>query len=286
MSSLLDDLKKEYEKEMNEANNFEKELKGLEPLVKRFNSYAEKINQLGTNIVIHTEQLYDFPFSSHLTVKKGFLYAAEKTVEGQCNDTELEKTVRRSIRFDGSPIPVSVRIFDPTIRTNIILTVRDSSYYLLYRKAFCGNIILQTSREYKELPKSDDNFRVINDGIFKINPNSFSNEDIENVFGYLTFKRKTVAISQNAGKKITGAPCYIATLVYEDVLDKNVEDFRLFRDLYLARFSVGKVFILMYYRFSPMLVGKIGNNIFIKKFIRVVLDFVLHFIRLKMNNRK
>ncbi|MBO8131198.1 MAG: hypothetical protein H0Z29_06745 [Candidatus Marinimicrobia bacterium] len=214
------------------------------------------------------------------------MFAAEKTVQGQCDDPELEAAVRKSITFDGSPILVIIQIHDPTIRSNVILTVSDSSYYLLYRKAFSGNITIKTTREHREIPKSDNDFRVIDDGIFKINPDNFSDEDIENIFRYLVFKRKTLVLSQEAGRKVTGkTSCYIATLAYGNILNKNVEEFRLFRDVFLARSKVGRIFIPKYYRYSPILIDKVKYNACIKSTIKAILDCALHFIRF-LNKKK
>jgi Fe-S oxidoreductase len=61
--------------------------------------------------------------------------------------------------------------------------------------------------------------------------------------------------------------CYIATLVYKDIDHPRVEILRNFRDNFLIKSSMGRLFVYSYYKTSPKIV------IFLKK--RTVLQSVI-----------
>jgi hypothetical protein len=72
--------------------------------------------------------------------------------------------------------------------------------------------------------------------------------------------------------------CYIATMVYGDYDHPQVMALRHFRDLSLKTSPVGRLFVKIYYRFSPMLVRKLKNKKGINRFIRIVLDQLIKMI--------
>lgn len=70
--------------------------------------------------------------------------------------------------------------------------------------------------------------------------------------------------------------CYIATMAYGDYDHPQVMILRNFRDEKLANTIIGRLFIKLYYSFSPYLVQKLKNNSKINKIIRTGLDFIIN----------
>lgn len=62
--------------------------------------------------------------------------------------------------------------------------------------------------------------------------------------------------------------CFIATLCYGDYNCKQVLTFRHFRDNYLSKYILGKIFINIYYFISPIIVDLLKNRHNINLFIR------------------
>lgn len=69
--------------------------------------------------------------------------------------------------------------------------------------------------------------------------------------------------------------CFIATAVWGDPLAGEVEAFRSFRDLYLRTNSVGRRFIVQYYRFGPLVAALVGERPLLKSAARTVLTLLL-----------
>ena len=67
------------------------------------------------------------------------------------------------------------------------------------------------------------------------------------------------------GKYYTKQGCYIATCVYGSYDCPQVWVLRRFRDNYLDKTSIGKVFICLYYTVSPYLVKLFGNDKWFKR---------------------
>ena len=74
--------------------------------------------------------------------------------------------------------------------------------------------------------------------------------------------------TQNIKKK----RCYIATLVYGSYNCPEVWVLRRYRDFYLDKKFFGKLFIKFYYKVSPILIKKYGNNKKFNNFWRKKLD--------------
>lgn len=72
----------------------------------------------------------------------------------------------------------------------------------------------------------------------------------------------------NYQKKSSGG-CYIATACYGSYEATEVLKFREFRDNYLSKKVFGRIFIKIYYSFSPKLAKKLENYPKVNSFIRV-----------------
>ena len=73
--------------------------------------------------------------------------------------------------------------------------------------------------------------------------------------------------------------CYIATMVYGNYNHIQVLELRYFRDNVLMNYSLGKLFISLYYKYSPSLVIALEGNDIINKYIRIVLNLFIKLIR-------
>ena len=72
--------------------------------------------------------------------------------------------------------------------------------------------------------------------------------------------------------------CYIATMVYGEPDCAEVLALREFRDRFLARFWIGRVFIREYYKYSPAFVSRFRGCAWLHKLIRGCLDLFLKII--------
>lgn len=280
MSDLFEELQREEKGKIERESEFHKNYCQLNPLISRFDKYFEKISEFDLDIQLEKELLYDFPYKDNFSIKEGVLYASDKEIFGEYNDPELKKVFRKAVKFDGLPVGLKITISNPTIRTNIILTILGSSCLLLFRKAVSADVTFETSDDYNEITKNDDNFRVVNEGMYEIDPNKFSEEDIENSFRYLMLKNPTITLSEGVRKKITENPtCYIATLIYRDINSKNICELRHFRDNYLIHHKLGKYFIQIYYKYSHKVVDKYKNNFKIQLLTSTILNFLMPFVK-------
>lgn len=89
-------------------------------------------------------------------------------------------------------------------------------------------------------------------------------------------------ISNMSGQDSRSKNCYIATLVYEDIEHPKVEILRNFRDNKMSKFFFGKLFIKIYYKYSPILVEKLKYQLGIQKIVKYFLDI---FIKKISNNQ-
>ena len=72
--------------------------------------------------------------------------------------------------------------------------------------------------------------------------------------------------------------CYIATMAYGDYNSPQVIKLRAFRDSFLKKHLLGKLFISVYYRVSPILVTRLKNYEKINSIIRRFLNQFIKFI--------
>jgi hypothetical protein len=84
--------------------------------------------------------------------------------------------------------------------------------------------------------------------------------------------------AKQVGKTIGSATegCYIATMAYGDYNHPQVMELRKFRDQVLSKSFLGRNFIKIYYRFSPLLVEKLKNK---PKTNEIIRSFLNHLIK-------
>lgn len=79
--------------------------------------------------------------------------------------------------------------------------------------------------------------------------------------------------SSSTGKaSVSGGGCYIATCVYGSYDCSQVWRLRRYRDNYLDKSFLGRLFIKVYYSISPKLVKLFGNKEWFRKPIKRILD--------------
>lgn len=76
--------------------------------------------------------------------------------------------------------------------------------------------------------------------------------------------------------------CYIATAVYGDYNAPEVLTLRMFRDLVLKKYRIGRLFIKIYYALSPELAHKLKNNSFMNNKIKIILNKVVCWVNKKV----
>jgi len=65
--------------------------------------------------------------------------------------------------------------------------------------------------------------------------------------------------------------CFIATAVYGNTLDSNVILLKQFRDAYLLPSAFGRLFVHIYYNFSPPIADHLQSNHRISNIVRKVI---------------
>ena len=73
--------------------------------------------------------------------------------------------------------------------------------------------------------------------------------------------------------------CYIATMVYGDVDEPEVKILRGYRDRVLRKYALGRLFIEIYYRYSPSFVSRFRNSVNVNRIIKFVLDKIVEVVR-------
>ncbi len=90
------------------------------------------------------------------------------------------------------------------------------------------------------------------------------------VRAYAVLSDETVVYGNELSFQTSDA-CFIATAAYGSLLNKHVVLLRTFRDVYLKGNSPGRIFISLYYRFSPAIAEGIAQNEFLKQVVRICL---------------
>lgn len=87
--------------------------------------------------------------------------------------------------------------------------------------------------------------------------------------------------AKQVGKSISTATdgCYIATMAYGNYEHPQVMELRKFRDEFLRKTLLGRNFIKLYYKYSPVLVEKLKDKPKINFIIRTLLDQLIKIIR-------
>jgi hypothetical protein len=88
---------------------------------------------------------------------------------------------------------------------------------------------------------------------------------------------KDARATQEKSKASDG--CYIATMAYGDYEHPQVLELRKYRDEFLRRSYLGREFIKLYYKYSPLLVEKLKDKPKTNKMIRTILDKLIKKIR-------
>ena len=89
--------------------------------------------------------------------------------------------------------------------------------------------------------------------------------------------------SNYKGNGSNSSSCFVATMCYQDNDAYEVRVFRKWRDQVLKNKFLGKIFIKIYYRFSPKLCSKLENHPKIVSFLRInILDKILKKIEKKL----
>jgi hypothetical protein len=106
------------------------------------------------------------------------------------------------------------------------------------------------------------------------------NNQIYNVTASTSEKlgRSAGQLAGQVQKKAEGA-CYIATMAYGDYDHPQVQILRTFRDDFLNNYILGRLFIKIYYKFSPGLVELLGQSPKINRAIRNILDKIITLIK-------
>ncbi len=87
-----------------------------------------------------------------------------------------------------------------------------------------------------------------------------------------------IDLVQSSLNETKNTGCFIATMAYGDYHHPKVMILRDFRDRYLQRFLIGRLFISGYYFLSPKVVNVCKNNKLIIKASQACLDFLIKYI--------
>lgn len=87
--------------------------------------------------------------------------------------------------------------------------------------------------------------------------------------------------AKQVGKTISTATdgCYIATMAYGNYNHPQVLELRTFRDEFLSKSYLGRNFIKLYYKYSPLLVEKLKDKTKTNDIIRTLLDQFIKIIK-------
>lgn len=101
--------------------------------------------------------------------------------------------------------------------------------------------------------------------------------------GKLTRHHTSTKIKTGAGEmKIeskTGVMCFVATATYCDAFHPDVIFLRGFRDKFLIRYKVGRVFVDWYWINGPKLARFVERNELIRRLSKLSLSFLVTFLR-------
>jgi len=103
-----------------------------------------------------------------------------------------------------------------------------------------------------------------------------TNESLKASKDYVESLERSGNLTQNISGKTNFEGCFIATVCYGGYDTPEVLAFRRFRDEVLTKSTTGKIFIKLYYKFSPNLSKIIRYSSNFKIFIRTyILDKIL-----------
>lgn len=145
--------------------------------------------------------------------------------------------------------------------SKLLLSVNDSKLILLndYDKFLKNYEIINLARE-------------IGYNCFKKYENPIITEYYRESLAYMNGLKLSSNKSKLSNSSQNKEGCYIATAVYGDYNAPEVLILRKFRDETLNKSKIGKIFIKMYYRYSPKIAEKIRKKIKINFFVKLILD--------------
>ena len=73
--------------------------------------------------------------------------------------------------------------------------------------------------------------------------------------------------------------CYIATMIYGDYNSPEVIELRKFRDNVLSKYLLGRIFITVYYKYSPFVVAKFNHSQSINKIFKFFLQRLIRVVK-------
>ncbi|MDD4293912.1 MAG: hypothetical protein PHP69_00180 [Candidatus Omnitrophica bacterium] len=100
----------------------------------------------------------------------------------------------------------------------------------------------------------------------------------KDVFDY--FKNgSAVSVVASSVKKTSREGCFIATALYGSAMSEEVKVLSSFRDGYLSKLFIGRVFIKCYYKHSPFWAKKIKPDSFIAGYLRCIITVIVLIIK-------
>lgn len=90
---------------------------------------------------------------------------------------------------------------------------------------------------------------------------------------------RTTTQSTTSSSSSSSGGCYIATMAYGNYEHPQVLELRIFRDEFLSKSYLGRNFIKLYYKYSPLLVERLKDKQKTNNIIRKLLDQLIKTIR-------
>lgn len=101
--------------------------------------------------------------------------------------------------------------------------------------------------------------------------------------GRLTRQTVTTDVSSGNSKmrieSKSGAACFVATAAYQNPYHPDVNYLRSFRDEVLSKNSLGRAFIVWYWRVGPKIAAWVENKPIIRKFSKTAIALIVRLIR-------
>lgn len=91
--------------------------------------------------------------------------------------------------------------------------------------------------------------------------------------------RRQIRSATSSSSSSGSSGCYIATMAYGDYDHPQVMELRKFRDEFLNKSVLGRIFIRLYYKYSPLLVQRLEDKPKTNDIIRTLLDQLIKIIR-------
>lgn len=91
--------------------------------------------------------------------------------------------------------------------------------------------------------------------------------------------RRQIRSATSTSSSSGSSGCYIATMAYGDYDHPQVLELRTFRDEFLSKSYLGRNFIKLYYKYSPLLVEKLKDKAKTNDIIRTLLDQFIKIIK-------